>query len=186
MKKQPYQSDIADHMVYYKERGQSLESYCRSRINEILWDEDPETKLADWTTAYQTICDLELLLSPTTWLAILEDSLLGATFEDREERYETIVKALPHANGYPMRCNERTFQPELYIDGKWVGIEAIQDPEPELVEQQKTAEDFQTTIAETKEFLAENEAKCTEVYAFMDKVEAELDYDDAMRVVDSK
>ena len=169
-------------MVFHKERGQSLEAYTADYLREgVLYEDDPNTKLENWTKAYQVICDLEIALSTSLWIDLLEDDIIGATIEDREERYEAIIKTLPHANGYPMRVNERTFQPELYIDRKWVGIEAVEKPEAKLVEQQQLADQEEADSKHWEKRMAELEE---EVLKIGEDFQKEYAYDNAMDIIE--
>jgi len=146
-------------------------------------DYDATYKVESWHAIYKYMTEHTVHLSPETWLSILEDKDIGPVVENRDERYQALIKSLPHNNGYPMRVNKQTFQPELYIDGKWLGIEAVKDPEPDLVEQQAQGEEIQQLMEDTKAFLAEGEQRVAEAETFMAEVESDLNYDDAMSVV---
>ncbi len=178
--KRQYESDIEDHMHHEKrirnDNLAAMKNAAVERIEQILEMEISQPKLKAWEEAYEIICEHEIMLSPQLWLRILEDDI-GLLFDDREERYELIVKSLPHANGHPMRVDECTFQPELYIDGKWLGLEAIADPEPKLVEQQKVAEEWDALEKKTNASLKKAEAVMSEIKTTLN------DYDAAMSVV---
>ena len=148
-------------------------------VRKVLSNSDPVAKRNDWIETYKYMTEHEVFLSPTTWMVILEDKDLVEVIDQHEERYQAILKAMPHSSGYPMRVNGTKFRPELYVDGKWVGLEAIKDPEPDLVEQQME-------LTQMKEFLDGTEDRIAEGYAVIEEMKATLDYDDAMRVVDRK
>ena len=149
-------------------------------------EEEPSARVLKWEAIYKYMMEQEVHLSPHAWLEILEDKDIGPAVENRDERYEALVKSMPHMNGHPMRVDSDTFQPRLYIDGEWVELEAVKDPEPELETLHEEYQHMMTVLNEADEKFAKAEAVMEEVEASMAEIN-DLNYDDAMSVVgDSK
>ena len=182
-----YESNLMleSKMVIHGSNSQTAAlGHIKNALGQLMRsDEEPSIRIKNWEAIYKYMMEQEVHLSPTTWLEILEDEDIGSAVENRDERYKALLKSMPHKNGHPMRVCPNTFTPLLYIDGEWVGIEVISDPEPDLVEQQQQADEVQQLMEDTEAFLAKVPGHVAEAEAFMAEVEADLNYDDAMRVV---
>ena len=115
-----YESNIGDVM---KRASTSTSSdptaTVKEQIRMLLADTGhDEVKLKTWNRLCETIRAYRITLEPELWFDILDDDVIGSSFEDRDEKRLTLYTSLerPLIKVCPI-----TFQPYQYVLGAgWV------------------------------------------------------------------